>query len=330
MSRPLARNGGLLPAALLLVATIFAVAAGANDGGSMLAGSLQVSAFAPRTAWLMIVGAVAVGPMLLGTGVAHTLARGLVPFSGPSTDAAFIVAVVTAMLVVFVLTRAGVSTSLTLAVVGGVTGAGIGYGMHVDATRVGEVVALGLVAPVAAAGLAFGVSRIVLPALHAQQIGRSLRRVHAVTFGTQCLAYSANGGQKVLALLVVATGRAASGRASLPRADIAAIALPFGLGVLLGMRKVSAGLGRGVLAVRLRHTVAAEVSATVLALGSGLAGVPLTMSQSVAGALVGAGASEGVHRVRWSAATRFVSAWLLTVPVAVVVAALGAAALRRA
>lgn len=322
--------GNQVKVLLVAVAAVFAVAAGANDGSSILAGGRQVSAFRPTTAWIVLVAAVAVGPILIGTHVAVTLSRGLVPFSGPGSKRAFIVAVLSAMLVVLGLTRVGVSTSLTLSLLGAIAGAGLGAGMHVDLSRFVTVVGFGFAAPVASASLAYAFARVVLPMLRAQDLGRRLRTTHAVTFGAQCLAYATNGGQKVLALLIVATGSTARGRVVLPRLDIALAAVPFGLGVLLGVRRVSAKLGRGVLAVRLRHTVVAEAVSTVLSLSAGLVGVPLTMSQSVAGALVGAGASEGIHRVRWAVAGRFVGAWVLTVPTSMGIAAAASAIARRA
>lgn len=310
--------------ALVVVAVVFAVVAGANDGSSILAGSLQASAIRPLTAWLVLVTAVAVAPMVFGAKVATILARGLVAFGSPGSQVAVVIAIISAMAVVVTLTRKGVATSLTLALVGAITGAGLGYGLPVDLGRLSSVLALGLLAPLASALLAFSLCRAVLPSIHYSEVGRTLRRAHGFTLVTQCLAYGANGGQKALAVLVVATGVSARGRVALPRGEIALVALPFGLGVLLGLRRVSTKLGRGILAVRLRHTVVAEAVSTALTLSAGLAGVPLTMSQSIAGALVGAGASEAVRKVRWAVARQILIAWIVTVPASMALAGIAA------
>ena len=306
---------------LIAAAMVFAIVAGANDGCSMLAGSWQVAAPRPTTAWLILVSAVALIPDLLGTHVAFTLAHGLVPFAGPGVQRAVLIAVSVAMLVVFGLTRVGVSTSLTLALIGAITGAGFGAGVRVDLLRVAVVLGLGLVAPVVAASLAYLLSRTALPALHAQKARRWLRHIHVATFGVQCVAYATNGAQKVLALMILANGGIVRRGAALSRLDVLLAAAPFGLGTLLGIRRVSSTLGRAVFAVRLRHAVVAEIVSTVLSLSAGLVGIPLTMSQSVTGALVGAGASEGARRVRWTVAGRFLGAWALTMPTSMGLAA---------
>jgi PiT family inorganic phosphate transporter len=106
------------------------------------------------------------------------------------------------------------------------------------------------------------------------------------------------------------------------------IAVLFGIGTLTGLRRVAASLGREVLAVHLRHVLVAEACSSAVVVAAGAVDVPLTMSQSVAGALVGAGASEARHRVRWPEAARMAEAWIVTMPASVGVAALAGAMTR--
>ncbi|HVL99017.1 MAG TPA: inorganic phosphate transporter, partial [Egibacteraceae bacterium] len=55
--------------------------------------------------------------------------------------------------------------------------------------------------------------------------------------------------------------------------------------------------------------------------GSAAVGAPVSMTQSVAAALVGAGMSYGHRRVRWRAVGRLGLAWLLTLPASAALAA---------
>jgi PiT family inorganic phosphate transporter len=98
--------------------------------------------------------------------------------------------------------------------------------------------------------------------------------------------------------------------------------------VLSSIRNVSSKLGKGILAVHLRHAVVAETCSFAVAMGAGLAGVPLTMSQLVSGSLVGAGVSEARTRVRWPAVMRMAGAWAVTLPASIGVAALAGALTR--
>lgn len=316
--------------ALLVVAALFAVVAGANDGSSIMGTGLRVPGLRPMVSMAILLVAVVIGPLLLfGTGVAQTLAHELVPFgAGTRADAALLVAALAAMIVVFVLTRAGLPTSLTLALIGAITGAGLGAGLPVSGPRLFWTLLAGLASPVIAAAVAFPLSRVALRALHGHSLTRRARRVHIGAYAAQCLAYSANGAQKMLAVFVIATGAGTAASVSEPWWLSLVIAALFGIGILTGLRRVAASLGRGILTVHLRHTLVAEVCSAAAVMVAGLLGVPLTMSQSVTGALVGAGMSESSTRVRWPAAVRMAGAWVITLPASIGLAALAGAAVR--
>jgi PiT family inorganic phosphate transporter len=315
--------------ALIVAAAVFAVVAGSNDGSAILSAGLSVPGLRPIASLVLLLAAVVVGPLFIfGMGVATTLAHRLVPFHGAGTDPAVLVATVSAVAVVFALTRAGLPTSLTLALIGAITGVGLGTGMPVSGGVLAEIVVVGLAAPVLAALLAFAVARILPRAVGGTHMTRRLRRLHVATFSLQCLAYSANGGQKMLAVFAFAVGAASGGAVRDPWWLAVAIAALFGIGVSMSLRRVSANLGKGIMPVHLRHTVIAETCSFALVMGAGVAGVPLTMSQSLTGALVGAGASEARTRVRWTVAMRMAGAWTVTLPASIGLSALAGLGVR--
>lgn len=241
----------------------------------------------PLISLAILLAALVVGPWLLfGTSVATTLAHRLVPFSGTSADRVVLAATLSAMVVVFALVRAGLPTSLTLALVGAITGAGLGAGLSVSGGELAKVLLYGLMAPVVCAVLAFWVAPFALRAAEGTRTDRRLRRWHGAAFCLQCLAYSANGGQKMLAVFAVVAGAASGGLVRDPWWLAVLVAALFGFGVLASVRNVSSKLGQGILAVHLRHAALAETCSFAVVMGAGLAGVPLTMSQSVTGALV--------------------------------------------
>jgi len=308
--------------ALLVAAGLFAVVAGANDGSSVLSAGLAVPGLRPLISLAVLLVAVVAGPCLLfGTGVATSLAERLVPFGSVHAGSVVLDATSVAVLVVSGLVWAGVPTSLTVALVGSIAGAGLGAGLPVSARELAEVVLFGLAAPVASAALAFVVAPTALRAAGGAGTSRRLRRWHGVAFCLQCLAYSANGGQKMLAVFALAVGAASGGLVRAPWWLAALAAALFGLGALGGVRNVSANIGRGIFAVHSRHAVVAETCSFAVVMSAGLLGVPLTMSQSVAGALVGAGLSESRGRVRWAAVVRMTGAWALTLPASIGLAA---------
>ncbi|MFD0821323.1 inorganic phosphate transporter, partial [Micromonospora zhanjiangensis] len=69
--------------------------------------------------------------------------------------------------------------------------------------------------------------------------------------------------------------------------------------------------------------VVSELSGAGVVLGTAVLGAPVSMTQSLSGAMVGTGLSRRSRKVRWRGVIRLGRAWLLTLPAAFVAAALG-------
>ncbi|MGZ3336968.1 MAG: inorganic phosphate transporter [Isosphaeraceae bacterium] len=58
-----------------------------------------------------------------------------------------------------------------------------------------------------------------------------------------------------------------------------------------------------------------------LAAGTALAGIPVSTTHTITGAIVGVGSVQRLSAVRWGVATRIVWAWVLTIPASSLLAA---------
>jgi len=174
-----------LTTVLLAVAVVFAVVKGLNDGASLVAVTSAGISLMPLAAVLTLGGALVVGPLLMGTRVATTFAIGLVPAHDASGRLSFLIGISAAMAVSALLATRGLPTSLTMAIVGGLAGAGAGSGLPVAWSTVAIVVAVGLGAPL----LAGVVASLVLSGLGRLPRGRStqsrLRWLNYSSFGLQ-------------------------------------------------------------------------------------------------------------------------------------------------
>lgn len=307
---------------LVLAALVFAFVNGINDGGALLSIGLGLRSIRPLLGLLLLAVAVVVTPMLLGTGVATTLASRLVGLDGQAGRAALLVAVLASMVVTLLLARRGLPTSLTLALVGAIAGVGVGGGIAVSWGLVWVVLAAAAAAPLLGLAMGRGLMQVWgrLPArshLHVR-----VRRSHAAAFTLLCVAYSVNDGQKMLAIFAVASGPVVD-PISPAGWQLLAIAICFLAGATLGLPRFAGTLGSGVLPIRPPEAVAAELSAGTIVLATGLAGAPVSMTQAASGALIGTGVSRGYGVVRWDSAARIGAAWVLTLPSAFAVAALG-------
>ncbi|WP_245657472.1 inorganic phosphate transporter [Herbidospora mongoliensis] len=289
---------------MAVLAGVFAIVSGVNDGGALLGAGLRVPGVRPLVALFVLVAAVAAVPMLTSR-VAATFTTRLASLPGAAGQVAMTVAVVCALVVVLVLSSRGWPTSLTLAIVGGLTGAAVGLGLPVSAGAVGLVLGAGIAAPFVGATVAVLASRVV-------SLGRaqSLPRLHWGGFAMQCLAYAANDGQKMLAVFLVGLGVGGA-----PPLVCLLVAALFAVGAVYGLPRAARTLSRQLLPARQLHAVAAGLGSGLSVIGCAAAGAPVSMTQAIAGGFVGAGVADSVRRVRWAATMKIVLAWTLTLPV---------------
>lgn len=329
-----------LPIATIMVALVLVVLSGANDGGVISALGIRFAVI--EYGWLLLImaGALVAVPLLLGTAVADTLAAGLIDTSVPGSGWVFLVGVAAGLATVLVLGRLGLPTSITLALIGGLAGAALGAGAAFDWARVGRVLLIGAAAP--AVGLLLGMlierlARVVL----VRGSGRLLRVLQVVGFVLLCGAYAANDGQKMLAVAAIALAGLPTS-SDLPAAPmilapdqvgpraavLAGCAALFCTGLLWRLRRVSRRIGFDLAQVRPVDAVAAEFAGSTAVVTSSAFGAPVSLTQALAGGLVGASGSAGLRRVRWAAAGRIGAAWLVTLPASAVAAAVLALPLR--
>ncbi|NJP98687.1 inorganic phosphate transporter [Nonomuraea sp. FMUSA5-5] len=314
-------------------AVLFVLVTGANDGAALIGLGLR---FPKAPGWLAVAlpAAALIGvPYVLGVAVAATFTERLAGLGSEGGAAAFLAGVVIAVGVVAVLAGRGLPTSLTLAVVGGITGAGFGAGLPVSAAGLGTVLAVGALAPLA--GVLFG----YLLAACSRRVpshGRMPRLVlaaHLLAYTAQCVAYAVNDGQKMVAVVSVALevgrhGVGGIGPVSVGPAWMALLVLVFLTGALTSLPTVGARLGRGLVLARPLYVVSAETAAAGAVLGSSVLGAPVSMTQSVTAGVVGAAASEGSRRVRWQGVANMGTAWLVTLPSSMALGCLAGLAVR--
>jgi PiT family inorganic phosphate transporter len=214
---------------LLASASAFALVSGANDGSTLVAMGTRTRTIRPGVGIAIMIVMVAAGPLLVGTAVATTLAHRLVSFGGVEGRVALLAAVVTALVVVFALTRRGTPTSLTLALTGGIVGAGIGARLPVQWPVVGRVLVVGLAAPLLSVIAGWLVYRALRGPLGRVVAQRFIHVTQYAGFVLQCLAYSANDAQKMVAIVAIGTSAQLNPVAATVEGQLA-IALLFGVG----------------------------------------------------------------------------------------------------
>lgn len=298
---------------LLGLAAVFAIINGANDGGAMLAATLKVRGVSIIVSLALFAVALAVVPLIVGTGVADTLTSSLVDSDARTRPWLVGVGVVAAIAVVGSLTAMGLPTSLTLGVVGGIVGAGIGRGLPVAGGQVGRVVLIGIAAPIVGAVVAMVMSKVVAATVIVNN-GDGLRTLHRICTVLQAVAYAANDGQKILAVLAVTS-------IGVTAPALVGVAILFAVGGVMGIGSAAETLGVQIMRATPREEVTAQLAASLAVLGSAALGAPVSMTQAVSGGLIGTGVLRGRRQVRWRVAEQLALAWVITLPLAAVTGA---------
>lgn len=296
---------------LTSLAALFSIITGINDGGALLATGLKLPSVRPMVGLAVLMTAVALVPLVTHR-VASTFTTRLTSTDDSGGQTVTAVAVLCALAVVTFLSSRGRPTSLTLAIVGALTGASLGWGLPVSAGAVVFVLAVAMAAPFVGGLLAIAIRKMLTGVAH----GHTLRQWHRGGFALQCLAYAANDGQKMLAVFMLALGFEGA-----PLSICLIVTALFGVGALYGLPRAGRTLSREIMASRPLHGVTAELASGTAVIGCAAIGAPVSMTQTIAGALIGAGVAESTGRVRWHTATKIVLAWTLTLPVSALLAA---------
>lgn len=299
----------------LALAALFAAFTGFNDAGALVGVGLRVRGLRPVTSLLLLTLAVAAAPVLLGTAVAATLSERLVGADGAGAGSVVVAGVGAAVAVTATLAARGLPTSLTLALIGGIAGAGVGARTAVNWQLIGLVLLVAAASPLVGGLAALAVCRMVGAFPAPEGAGARLRWLHVGALAATCLAYGANDGQKMLAVYAAVQGGTPGRFASSPLA-LTIVAGCFLVGGAIGLPRLAAALAGQLTAGRADSIVVTELSGAGVVLGTAALGAPVSMTQSLSGAMVGTGLSAGARRVRWRGVLRLGRAWLLTLPTA--------------
>jgi PiT family inorganic phosphate transporter len=143
------------------------------------------------------------------------------------------------------------------------------------------------------------------------------------TAAVQAFAYGANDMEKTVGLLAVGMSLPSEGHAVVfaGAAPIIGAFVCFYVGAITGGSRVAGRVGLGVLKVRPTQALSQQLASGSVVAALAIAGAPVSMTQTIDGGLVGVGAALRASSVRWGIVREMLGSWLLTLPMALIVAA---------
>jgi PiT family inorganic phosphate transporter len=100
------------------------------------------------------------------------------------------------------------------------------------------------------------------------------------------------------------------------------------LGTYFGGWRIVRTMGSRITKLKPVGGFCAETAGAITLFATALAGIPVSTTHTISGAIVGVGAAYRLSAVRWGVATRIVWAWILTIPTAAFLAAAAFAIIR--
>ncbi len=306
---------------VILVALGFDYVNGFHDAANSIATVVSTRVLTPRmaVAWAAFFNFIAF--LVFGTHVATTIAKDVVIQDVLSIGVVFagLVGAIGWDLITF---YAGLPTSSSHALVGGIAGAAVAAdGWHVLVSeglrKIGVFIVL---SPLIGLALGMILTVVVMWAFHrythVEKLNRAFRRGQLVSAAAFSLGHGANDAQKtmgiILAVLIASNNLPAN--ADVPLWVVLAAHSAIGLGTLTGGWRIVKTMGSKITRLQPLGGVCAESAAAATLFVTSAAGIPVSTTHTITGAIVGVGATRRLSAVRWGIAGRVLWAWVLTIP----------------
>ena len=312
---------------LVGVAILFDFLNGLHDAANSIATIVATRVLPPIFAvgWAAFFNFIAF--LFFGLHVADTIGRGIID-PAIISDQVIFGALMGAILWNIITWLAGIPSSSSHALVGGLLGAGVakaGTSVIVVA-GVTKTVAAIFLSPAVGFGLALLLVLIVSwlfvranPAV-ADRVFRGMQFLSASAYS---LGHGGNDAQKtmgIIAVLLYSRGML-GGDFHVPFWVVITCQAAIALGTLFGGWRIVHTMGSRITRLSPQQGFCAETGGAItLFMATGL-GIPVSTTHTITGAIVGVGAAKRVSAVRWNVARSIVTAWFITMPAAAAIAA---------
>ncbi|NOX63561.1 MAG: inorganic phosphate transporter [Chloroflexi bacterium] len=319
-------------AILLFLSLGFAFLNGFHDAANAVATIIASRALSPRAALLIAAVANFVAPFLFGVAVAKTVGSEIVEPSSV-TITVVLAALASASLWNIVTWWYGIPSSSSHALAGGLIGGAIIFG-GLDVLKLDGLIKVALalfISPILGFVAGWITLRVILLLARGAtpKINRTFNQLQLVTATALSLSHGTNDAQKAIG--IIALGMVTLGLSDefiIPSWSILASAAAMGLGTAMGGWRIIHTLGGKFYRIRPIHSFSSQLTSAAVILGFSVLGGPVSTTHVVSSSIVGVGAAQRKSQVRWTNLSDIGVAWLVTIPVTVVLAAAFYVALR--
>src|SRR5574337_1218868 len=324
---------------LVAVALLFDFINGFHDAANSIATVVSTRVLSPVTAvaWAAFFNFVAAAPVFWGKPlhVANTMGTGVIHFELlKEQGSTLVLSVLFASLVGAILWNLltwwwGLPSSSSHALAGGMIGAtlpSLGHAGLVD-SGIAKIAAFIVLSPLI--GMVLGSFNMVVTAWVVRRqaparVDSWFRRLQLLSAAIFSYSHGTNDAQKVMGVIsVIIYGTVWKNRAfHVPWWVVLATHAAIGLGTFFGGWRIVKTMGQRLTKLQPIGGFCAETGGGVTILALAHAGIPVSTTHTITGAIVGVGATRGTRAVRWGVAGRIIWAWIFTIPMSALAAAI--------
>lgn len=172
--------------------------------------------------------------------------------------------------------------------------------------------------------LLMAVFTLYLNTLNVNRSNKWFRRLQLVSSAIFSIGHGGNDAQKVMGIIMAALIASDPNRYSLNHMEWwvpLACYTAMGLGTLSGGWKIVKTMGTRITKVTPFEGVAAETAGAITLFTTEALKIPVSTTHTIAGSIMGVGATKRLSAVRWGVSVNLLWAWILTIPVSGLLAA---------
>jgi PiT family inorganic phosphate transporter len=327
---------------IVFVALIFDFINGFHDSANSIATIVGTRVLNPLAAVVWAAFFNFIAAFVFTTAVAKAIGKGLIDLNivTPNVILAGLLGAIIWNLITWFY---GIPSSSSHALIGGYAGAAIakaGFSALLWGRKWIETLSFIVISPVFGMMLGFTIMlalfwmfRNAMPG----PVNRFFRKGQLVSSALFSLAHGGNDAQKTMGIMVglLVTAEPLLAKETgwlrnlyVPNADtipvwvIMSAHAAIALGTLFGGWRIVHTMGSRITKLKPIGGFAAESAGAVAIIMATTAGIPVSTTHTITGAIVGVGSTSGFSAVRWGVAGRIVWAWILTIPAAGSIAAI--------
>jgi PiT family inorganic phosphate transporter len=224
----------------------------------------------------------------------------------------------------------GIPSSSSHALIGGLIGAAVAH-YHtfsvVNASKVIPTISFIVAAPFIGMVIAFFITVIIVQLFkrsNPYRAERWFKRLQLVSSAAFSIGHGGNDAQKVMGLIGVAmvASNNITDLKSIPDWVPLSCFVAMGLGTMSGGWKIVKTMGTRITKVTPLEGVAAETAGAITLFLTEHFKIPVSTTHTITGSIIGVGATKRLSAVRWGVTVSLLWAWILTIPISGIIAAL--------